>query len=68
MKLLLEKAADVDGRDDKFDHTPLSWASINGREAVVKLLLEKAADVDSKDSELGGTPLFGPQKADTRRW
>ncbi len=55
MKLLLEKAADVDSRG-KNGKTPLSWASQNGHEGVVKLLLEKEVDVDAKN-DLGQTPL-----------
>jgi ankyrin repeat protein len=54
--LLLEKAVDVDPKDNS-GRTPLSWAAENGHEAVVKLLLlEKAVDVDSK-SNSGQTPL-----------
>jgi ankyrin repeat protein len=37
VKLLLEKAADVDFKDDD-GRTPLSWAARNGHEAVVKLI------------------------------
>jgi ankyrin repeat protein len=40
VKLLLEKGANVESKDD-IGHTPLSWAAQNGHEAVVKLLLEK---------------------------
>ncbi|KAI7759595.1 hypothetical protein LZL87_013996 [Fusarium oxysporum] len=56
VKLLLEKGADVESKDDKYGRTPLSWASRNGHVAVVKLLLEKGADVESKDEDRG-TPL-----------
>ena len=48
MKLLLEKGADLESKDD-YGQTPLSWAAENGHEAVVKLLLEKGADLESKD-------------------
>ncbi|EWY79535.1 hypothetical protein FOYG_17336 [Fusarium oxysporum NRRL 32931] len=44
VKLLLEKGADVESKDDKYGRTPLSWAARNGHVAVVKLLLEKGAD------------------------
>ena len=56
VKLLLEKAIDVDSKDSS-GRTPLSYAAKDGHEAIVKLLLEKAVDVDSKDSEYGRTPL-----------
>ena len=55
VKLLLEKAIDVDSKDNS-NQTPLLWAARNGHEAVVRLLLEKAADVDS-DARYGRTPL-----------
>jgi hypothetical protein len=46
----------LDGKDNYYGRTPLSWAAKNGHEAVVKLLLEEAVDVDSKDGD-GQTPL-----------
>jgi ankyrin repeat protein len=46
VKLLLEKGADVEFKDD-LGLTPLSWAAWNGHEAVMKLL-EKGADMKSK--------------------
>ncbi|RDW66050.1 hypothetical protein BP6252_09685 [Coleophoma cylindrospora] len=49
VKLLLEKGAEVDSKDNS-GQTPMSWAAIKGYEAVVKLLLEKGAEVDSKDN------------------
>jgi ankyrin repeat protein len=39
-ELLLEKAVDVDSKDND-GRTPLWWAAENGHEAVVMLLLEK---------------------------
>ena len=56
MKLLLDKNADVESKDDKYGQTPLSWAAEKGHEVVVKLLLDKNADVESKD-KYGRTPL-----------
>ena len=41
MKLLLEKAVDVDSKDSLYDQTPLSWAARKGHEPVVKLLESK---------------------------
>ena len=57
VKLLLDKGADLESKDDKYGQTPLSWAAENGREAVVKLLLDKGADLESKDKKNGWTPL-----------
>ena len=48
---------DVDSKDSN-DRTPLSWASKNGVEVIVKLLLDAGkVDVDSKDS-IGRIPLL----------
>jgi ankyrin repeat protein len=55
VKLLLEKNADIESKDD-YGQTPLSWAARRGYEPVVKLLLEKNADIESKDNN-GQTPL-----------
>jgi ankyrin repeat protein len=54
VKLLLEKAVDVDSKD-RSGRTPLSWARGKGREAVMKLLVEKDADVDT------GSGVIGPR-------
>jgi len=43
VKLLLEKGAELETKDEYYGRTPLSWAAENGHEAVVKLLLEKGA-------------------------
>jgi ankyrin repeat protein len=40
VKLLLEKGADLESKNT-FSQTPLSLATENGHEAVVKLLLAK---------------------------
>ena len=42
-KLLLEKSAKLETKDNYNSWTPLSWNAINGHKAVVKLLLEKGA-------------------------
>src|SRR5258707_5005021 len=55
VKVLLEKAANVDSRDD-FNKTPLSWAAENGHEAVIRILLDRGADFESKNED-GRTPL-----------
>ena len=46
----------MESKDD-WRRTPLSWASKNRHEAVVKLLLKKAANVESKDDAYHRTPL-----------
>jgi ankyrin repeat protein len=57
VKLLLEKSAELESKDKKWDQTPLLWAARNGHEAVVKLLLEKGPKLESKDQERDQTPL-----------
>ena len=42
MKLLIEKGAELDSKDND-GRTPLSHAVSRGHEAVVKLLIEKGA-------------------------
>ena len=56
VKLLLEKGADVQGKD-RWVKTPLHKASENGHLEIVKLLLEKGADVEAKN-EWDETPLY----------
>ncbi|KAJ5909044.1 hypothetical protein N7495_001726 [Penicillium taxi] len=52
VNLLVEKGADIE-TEDKDGQTPLSWASKNGHETIVKLLLGK---------EYGQTPLSWASK------
>ena len=56
VKLLVEKGAKLEAKDERNGLTPLLWAAANGHEAVVKLLLEKGAELEAKDH--GQTPLF----------
>ncbi|PQE18637.1 ankyrin repeat protein [Rutstroemia sp. NJR-2017a BVV2] len=49
VKLLLEKGADIESKEDGEGWTALLVASKNGYETIVKLLLEKGADIESKD-------------------
>lgn len=56
-KLLLEKGANIEGRDREFGWTPLSWAVEEGQEAVVQLLLDKGADIEAQHNWNGRTPL-----------
>jgi ankyrin repeat protein len=58
VKLLLEKGAELEPKDDEYGVTPLWLAAANGHEAVVKLLLEKGAELESKDDKCGCTPLL----------
>jgi ankyrin repeat protein len=57
VKVLLEKGAELESKDETWSQTPLSWAANNGHEAVVKLLLEKGAELESKEEKWGRTPL-----------
>ena len=50
VKLLLEKGADINAKDNR-GYTPLSEASIYGQLEVAKLLLEKGANVNAKDND-----------------
>ena len=54
VKPLLEKG---DGPEAVVVVAPLSWAAMNGHEAVVKLLLERGAELEAKDESNGQTPL-----------
>jgi ankyrin repeat protein len=57
VKLLLEKGAELETKDNNYGRTPLSWAAWDGHKAVVKLLLEKGAKLETKDKISGWTPL-----------
>lgn len=56
MRLLLNRGANVDAKDNDSGRTPLSYAAANGREAVVRLLLDRGADIEAKANS-GRTPL-----------
>ena len=68
VKLLLEKGAEPESKDNDYGRTPLSWAAGSGHEAVVKLLLEKGAELESKDTNMVGRRYRGLQGRGTRRW
>ncbi|KAK0648989.1 hypothetical protein B0T16DRAFT_409230 [Cercophora newfieldiana] len=48
---------DTNDEDERKRMSPLSWAAINGAEAIARLLLDKGADVDAKIAG-GWTPLL----------
>jgi hypothetical protein len=53
--LLLKNGGNINPKD--IDKTPLLWAAILGREALVKLLLDAGADIDAKNM-IYYTPLL----------
>jgi ankyrin repeat protein len=57
VKLLLEKGAGLEPKDEYLGQAPLSLAAANGREVVVKLLLEKGAEPEPKGDYYGRKPL-----------
>ncbi|XP_055940721.1 uncharacterized protein LOC129971193 [Argiope bruennichi] len=61
VKLLIEKNARVDARDD-FENTPLHVACLlNSHLDVVEILVSEGADINAKNLE-GNTPLHGAAK------
>jgi len=55
VKLLLEKGANIEAKDNDGD-TALINAAIKGETEMVKLLLEKGANIEAKDNK-GETAL-----------
>jgi len=62
VKLLLD--SDICDLIDSYGRTPLSWAAVFGREAVVKLLIESGAEIETKDKDWGRTPLSWAARQD----
>ncbi|XP_055942105.1 uncharacterized protein LOC129972127 isoform X1 [Argiope bruennichi] len=60
VKLLMEKNARVDARDD-FENTPLHVACLKSHLDVVEILISKGADINAKNIE-GNTPLHNAAK------
>ena len=57
VKLLLEKGADLESKDNN-GRTPLTWVVEKRNKAVVKLLLKKGANLKSKDKEYNDAQLL----------
>jgi ankyrin repeat protein len=55
-RLLLDRGARLDIRDDLLQSTPLGWACRWGRPEMVKLLLERGADPIEASTEPWATP------------
>ena len=53
VEMLLDKGADIEGRDAKFGGTPLIWAAIRGQTDTVKLLLQRGADINAVEEKNG---------------
>jgi len=63
VRILLDRGARMDVRDELLQSTPLGWACRWGRLEVAKLLLERGADPVEPDAELWTTPLVWAEKA-----
>ena len=47
VRLLLKNGADIEGKDTKFEGTPLIWAALGGQIQTAKQLLDKGADLNA---------------------
>jgi ankyrin repeat protein len=56
VKLLLDKGANVNVKENRNGATPLIVAAFEGNKEVIEQLLAKGADIDAKDNE-GNTAL-----------
>lgn len=57
VKVLVDKGADVNARNNEYGLTPLIYAASKGHLDVVKFLVDKGADVNARE-ENGLTPLI----------
>jgi ankyrin repeat protein len=65
-RILLEKGAPLDARDDLLRSTPLGWACRWGHAELVSLLLAHGADPIEADAEPWATPRAWAEKMDRR--
>jgi ankyrin repeat protein len=65
-RILLEKGAPLDARDDLLKSTPLGWACRWGHAELVNLLLAHGADPNEADAEPWATPRAWAEKMDRR--
>jgi len=57
VKLLLDKGAEVNAKDDESGFTALHYAARLGKKNVAELLIARSADINAKDKQ-GHTPLY----------
>jgi ankyrin repeat protein len=63
VRMLLDRGARMDVRDELLQSTPLGWACRWGRLEVAELMLERGADPVEPDAELWATPHSWAEKA-----
>jgi len=63
VRILLDRSARMDVRDELLRSTPLGWACRWGRLEVAKLMLERGANPVEPDAELWATPREWADKA-----
>jgi ankyrin repeat protein len=63
VRILLDRSARMDVRDELLRSTPLGWACRWGRLEVAKLMLERGANPVEPDAELWATPHAWADKA-----
>jgi ankyrin repeat protein len=63
VRILLDRGATMDVRDELLQSTPLGWACRWGRLEVAKLMLERGADPVEPDAKAWATPLAWAWKA-----
>jgi len=66
-KLLLDRGASMEPREERYLYTPLHIAAMKGNFSVAELLISRRADVNAKDS-YGNTPLHNAVKGHRDVW